>query len=219
MTDSTEGRTVVNAHTTPFLPYDLEGPVQPEMSWLPLSYDSETGEGTYLMRMEPGGRDDRARPSGHGGVPDPRGRPRRLGRHGVRPRRLRQLRGRHAPQLVERDGLPDRRLRVAQALVRRQKRFPIRRERAASGPPDLTCSAPGSDCRQSPAGSPLPSSAEIAYRLERRSIRSERGTGAGLPPLAPLLCPGRSLDWGGTALAPHLHLAAHSRDRRIARAL
>jgi anti-sigma factor ChrR (cupin superfamily) len=54
MTDPTHGRTMVNAHTTPFLPYDLEGPVQPEMSWLPLSYDSETGEGTYLMRMEPG---------------------------------------------------------------------------------------------------------------------------------------------------------------------
>lgn len=54
MSDSTERRTVVNAHTTPFLPYDLEGPVQPEMSWLPLSYDPEAGVGSYLMRMEPG---------------------------------------------------------------------------------------------------------------------------------------------------------------------
>jgi anti-sigma factor ChrR (cupin superfamily) len=53
MSDSTP-RTVVNAHTTPFLPYDLEGPVQPEMSWLPLSYDRETGIGSYLMRMQPG---------------------------------------------------------------------------------------------------------------------------------------------------------------------
>jgi anti-sigma factor ChrR (cupin superfamily) len=49
-----EGRLVVNAHTTPFLPYDLEGPVQPEMSWLPVSFDSATGQGCYLMRMEPG---------------------------------------------------------------------------------------------------------------------------------------------------------------------
>jgi anti-sigma factor ChrR (cupin superfamily) len=48
------GRLVVNAERTPFLPYDLEGPVQREMSWLPVSYDPQTGEGCYLMRMEPG---------------------------------------------------------------------------------------------------------------------------------------------------------------------
>jgi anti-sigma factor ChrR (cupin superfamily) len=52
--NSSTGRTHVNAHTTPFLPYDMEGPVQPEMSWLPVSYDEATGQGTYLMRMEPG---------------------------------------------------------------------------------------------------------------------------------------------------------------------
>jgi len=39
---------------TPFLAYDLEGPVQPEMSWLPVSYDRTTGNGCYLMRMQPG---------------------------------------------------------------------------------------------------------------------------------------------------------------------
>ena len=54
MSDPTEGRITVNAHTTPFLPYDLEGPVQPEMSWLPVSFDRETQQGSYLMRMEPG---------------------------------------------------------------------------------------------------------------------------------------------------------------------
>lgn len=53
MTESAD-RVVVNAHTTRFLPYDLEGPVQPEMSWLPVSYDRETGQGCYLMRMDPG---------------------------------------------------------------------------------------------------------------------------------------------------------------------
>jgi anti-sigma factor ChrR (cupin superfamily) len=37
-----------------FLPYDLEGPVQPEMSWLPISYDRASGQGCYLMRMQPG---------------------------------------------------------------------------------------------------------------------------------------------------------------------
>ncbi len=54
MTDPRPERTVVNAHTTPFLPYDLEGPVQPELSWLPISYDRDAGVGSYLMRMEPG---------------------------------------------------------------------------------------------------------------------------------------------------------------------
>jgi len=48
------GRVVVNAWTTPFLEYDMEGPVQPELSWLPVSYDSATGQGCYLMRMQPG---------------------------------------------------------------------------------------------------------------------------------------------------------------------
>jgi anti-sigma factor ChrR (cupin superfamily) len=48
------GRAVVNAHRTPFLPYDLEGPVQPEMSWLPVSFDRKSGQGCYLMRTEPG---------------------------------------------------------------------------------------------------------------------------------------------------------------------
>ncbi len=37
-----------------FRPYDMEGPVQPEMEWLPISYDRETGQGSYLMRMDPG---------------------------------------------------------------------------------------------------------------------------------------------------------------------
>src|SRR5262249_58814304 len=49
-----DGRRVVNAHTTRFLAYDLEGEEQPEMSWLPVSYDRETGQGCYLMRMQAG---------------------------------------------------------------------------------------------------------------------------------------------------------------------
>ena len=48
------GRRVLSAYSTPFLPYDLEGPVQPELSWLPVSFDRATGQGCYLMRMEPG---------------------------------------------------------------------------------------------------------------------------------------------------------------------
>jgi anti-sigma factor ChrR (cupin superfamily) len=49
-----EQRTVVNVHTTPFREYDMEGPVQPELSWLPISYDEGSGHGTYMMRMQPG---------------------------------------------------------------------------------------------------------------------------------------------------------------------
>ena len=39
-----------------FQPYDLEGPVQPEMSWLPITFRKETGVGSYVMRMQPGAR-------------------------------------------------------------------------------------------------------------------------------------------------------------------
>jgi anti-sigma factor ChrR (cupin superfamily) len=48
------GRRSFNLFTTPFREYDLEGPVQEDMSWLPISYDEETGQGTYAMRMQPG---------------------------------------------------------------------------------------------------------------------------------------------------------------------
>jgi anti-sigma factor ChrR (cupin superfamily) len=54
MSDSVPGRKAVNLHEAAFREYDMEGPVQPEMSWLPISYDGATGQGTYAMRMEPG---------------------------------------------------------------------------------------------------------------------------------------------------------------------
>lgn len=47
-------RRVVSVAKTPFRAYDLEGPVQPEMSWLPVSFSKESGCGSYLMRMQPG---------------------------------------------------------------------------------------------------------------------------------------------------------------------
>lgn len=34
--------------------YDLEGPVQPEISWQPISYRRDKGVGSYLIRMQPG---------------------------------------------------------------------------------------------------------------------------------------------------------------------
>jgi quercetin dioxygenase-like cupin family protein len=48
------GREVIDLRNTRFREYDLEGPVQPEMSWLPISYDKATGQGCYAMRMAPG---------------------------------------------------------------------------------------------------------------------------------------------------------------------
>jgi anti-sigma factor ChrR (cupin superfamily) len=48
------GRRAFNLHTASFREYAMEGPVQPEMSWLPISYDPETGQGCYAMRMQPG---------------------------------------------------------------------------------------------------------------------------------------------------------------------
>jgi anti-sigma factor ChrR (cupin superfamily) len=49
-----EARRIVRTRQAAFEAYDLEGPVQPEMSWLPLSYGREDGQGCYLMRMQPG---------------------------------------------------------------------------------------------------------------------------------------------------------------------
>ena len=48
------GRRIFNLHTTPFHEYDTEGPMQPEMTWLPISYDLANGRGCYAMRMQPG---------------------------------------------------------------------------------------------------------------------------------------------------------------------
>ena len=47
-------RTIVRTRSAEFEPYDLDGPMQPEISLLRLSYDRETREGSYMMRMQPG---------------------------------------------------------------------------------------------------------------------------------------------------------------------
>ncbi|MEE8202186.1 MAG: cupin domain-containing protein [Alphaproteobacteria bacterium] len=54
MADSAATRRVIETATATFEAYDLEGPLQPELSWLPLSYDRASGEGCYLMRFAPG---------------------------------------------------------------------------------------------------------------------------------------------------------------------
>lgn len=48
------GRQVVSIGTAAFLDYDLDGPMQAEISWLPVSYDRRRGTGCYLMRLQPG---------------------------------------------------------------------------------------------------------------------------------------------------------------------
>jgi anti-sigma factor ChrR (cupin superfamily) len=49
-------RRITSISNTQFQPYDLEGPVQPEMSWLPISFCKESGVGSYVMRMQPGAK-------------------------------------------------------------------------------------------------------------------------------------------------------------------
>ena len=51
---SRSDRTIVNIFETPFATYDMEGPVQEDMSVLEISYDRATQRGIYVMRMEPG---------------------------------------------------------------------------------------------------------------------------------------------------------------------
>ena len=49
-----DNRSIVNVYETSFEPYDLEGPVQDDMSVLMVSYGPETRRGVYVIRMEPG---------------------------------------------------------------------------------------------------------------------------------------------------------------------
>ncbi len=47
-------RRIIKTATTTFDQYDLDGPVQRDMSQLSLSYDRKSGQGAYMVRMEPG---------------------------------------------------------------------------------------------------------------------------------------------------------------------
>ena len=48
------GRRIVHTRLAPFVPYDMEGPVQPDMAVIELSYDRAAKQGAYLIRMQPG---------------------------------------------------------------------------------------------------------------------------------------------------------------------
>lgn len=54
MSDSRLGRRVLNTRRATYLSYDLEGPMQPEIKWFPVSFDRVTGQGCYVMQMRPG---------------------------------------------------------------------------------------------------------------------------------------------------------------------
>ena len=56
MSDATcPGRMVVNIHDAEYRTYDMEGPVQEDMSYLELTYDRNGDrKGCYVIRMAPG---------------------------------------------------------------------------------------------------------------------------------------------------------------------
>lgn len=49
-----KGRKVINIRETPMVPYDMDGPLQHDMSLIELSYERDNRQGAYLIRMEPG---------------------------------------------------------------------------------------------------------------------------------------------------------------------
>lgn len=53
---NTPGRRIVSIAETQFAPYDRYGEAVPGLSWLNVSYDDETGHGTFLLRFAPGSR-------------------------------------------------------------------------------------------------------------------------------------------------------------------
>jgi len=54
MSISRAGRRIYATASLKMRPYDLDGPLQPEMSYAPLSHDASSERGSYVMRMEPG---------------------------------------------------------------------------------------------------------------------------------------------------------------------
>ena len=50
------GRRVVALAGAGFEPYDLDGPLQPEITWQAISFDRVSQQGSYVMRMAPGAR-------------------------------------------------------------------------------------------------------------------------------------------------------------------
>ena len=49
-----EERQVLAVAAAGYEPYDLEGPLQPEITWQAISYDRDRQQGSYVMRLAPG---------------------------------------------------------------------------------------------------------------------------------------------------------------------
>ncbi len=49
-------RRVVATGDAAFVPFDRYGEPIAKLSWLPISYDRESGQGSFVMRFAPGGR-------------------------------------------------------------------------------------------------------------------------------------------------------------------
>ena len=47
-------RQIIKTASETFVPYDFDGPLQEDMGLLKLSHDDATGQGAYMIRMEPG---------------------------------------------------------------------------------------------------------------------------------------------------------------------
>ena len=56
MSGEADERRVVAVAEAGFEAYDLEGPVQPEITWQAISYDRGRQQGSYLMRLAPGAK-------------------------------------------------------------------------------------------------------------------------------------------------------------------
>ena len=54
MSEATKNRQIIKTASVQFEPYDFDGPLQEDMSLLRLSHDDETGQGAYMIKMEPG---------------------------------------------------------------------------------------------------------------------------------------------------------------------
>lgn len=54
MSQRSQDRRIIRTKSVEFEPYDFEGPLQADMSFLPLSYDRRSHLGSYLIRMAAG---------------------------------------------------------------------------------------------------------------------------------------------------------------------
>ena len=51
-----KNRTITKVSNVKFEPFDNYGPVIPGMSWHKITYNKETGQGTYILKMDPGAK-------------------------------------------------------------------------------------------------------------------------------------------------------------------